>query len=164
MKQSKVIIPVIVTASILLAAIAIGLYVRETRKEITPLESESAAKPEINQNELIEESQKSKTDSNSLTAQQKAQVAKQIEEIKQRWANMSDAERVEFRAKMTEIFRKDRLDRSSRFVTSPPEGRDLFGEEFLEVKSKWEDMSEEEKQEFMDKMRENANAIRQGND
>jgi preprotein translocase subunit SecF len=164
MKQSKVIISVIVAASVLLAAIAIGLYVRETRKEITPLESESAVKPEIQQNELTEGSQKSETDSSSLTAQQRVQVTKQTEEIKQRWANMSDAERAEFRAKMTEIFRKDRLERSSRFVASPPEGRDMFGEEFLEIKSKWEDMSEEERQEFMEKMRENANAIRQGND
>ena len=164
MKQSKVIILVIVAASILLSAIAIGLYVRETRKEITPLESESMAKPEIKQNELTKKPPESETDSNSLTAQQRIQITKQTEEIKQRWANMSDAERAEFRAKMTEIFRKDRLERSSRFVASPPEGRDMFGEEFLEVKSKWEDMSEEEKQEFMDKMRENANAIRQGND
>lgn len=164
MKQSKVIIPVIVAASILLAAIAIGLYVREIRKaNITP-ESESAIKPEKKQNELTKESQKSETDSNSLTAQQKAQVTKQIEEIKQRWANMSDAERTEFRAKMTEIFRKDGLERSSRFVSSPPVGRDMYGEKFLETKNKWEDMSEEERKEFMEKMRENANAIRQGND
>ncbi len=164
MKLSHIIIPVIVASGVLLAAIGISLYVRETRKEITPLESESMSKPERKQNELTEESQKSEADSSSLTAQQKAQVIKQIEEIKQRWANMSDAERAEFRSKMAEIFRKDRLEKSSRFVASPPDGRDMFGEEFLEIKSKWEDMSEEERQEFMEKMRENANAIRQGND
>lgn len=164
MKQSKVIISVIVASSILLAIIAIGLYVRETRKASTLPESESAVKPEIKQAESTEEPRESETGSRSLTAEQKTKLTEQINDIKQRWTNMSDSERAEFRAKMTEIFRKDRLERSSRFVSSPPEGRDVFGEEFLEIKNKWEDMSEEEKQKFMEKMRENANAIRQGND
>ena len=164
MKQSNVIISVIVAASVLLAAIATGLYIRETRKRSIPRESESAVKPEIKQAELTEETKETETGSRSLAAEQKAKLTEQINDIKQRWTSMSDAERAEFRAKMTEIFRKDRLERSSRFATSPPEGRDMYGEKFLEIKNKWEDMSEQERQAYTDKMRENSNAIRQGND
>ena len=77
---------------------------------------------------------------------------------------MSDAERKEFRAKMVEIFQAGRPVRSRSFQTSPPEARDKFAEEFLLIKTKWEDMSEQERQEYWDKMREKFNAIRQGND
>ena len=77
---------------------------------------------------------------------------------------MSVQERKEFRDKLLETFDNRRQDAERNVQISPPEGRDKYSEEFLEIKNKWEDMTEEERQKFMEKMRENANAIRQGND
>ncbi len=77
---------------------------------------------------------------------------------------MSEQEKKDFRAKLLETFDTRRQDAERNVQTPPTNVRDKFSEEFLEIKSKWEDMTEQERQEFMEKMRESANAIRQGND
>lgn len=167
MKQSSAIISAIVAAGVLLAALAVGLYVRDTRQKSLTGQSESADKSQIKQADIttkntqkVEDEQKSR----NLSAEQEAQLKEQIQIIKQQWVNMSEQERKEFRAKLLETFDARRQDAERNVQTSPPEGRDRFGEEFLEIKNKWEDMTEEERQAFMEKMRKNATAIRQGND
>jgi hypothetical protein len=164
MKQSSVIISIIVAAAVLLAAFSTGLYVREIRQRNRLNESEAAAEPETKQAEIAPTPpQESRQSSRSLSLEQRAQLTEQIEDIKQRWAGMSEAERVEFRTKIDEIIQAKRTEDRTRFRTTLPEGRDRFGEEFLEIKTKWENMSEQEIQEYRDKIRETANAIRQGN-
>lgn len=165
MKQSTTIISVIVAAVVILAALATGLYIKEVRRKYKAAESEAVVELETKQPEKtstpVSEDRRS---SRNLSPEQRAQLTEQIENIKQQWANMSEAERKEFRAKMVEIFQAGRPERSRSFQTSPPEARDKFAEEFLLIKTKWEDMSEQERQEYWDKMRERFNAIRQGND
>jgi predicted S18 family serine protease len=165
MKQSTTIISVIVAAVVILAAFAIGLYVREIKRKNRPAESEAVVELETKQPEkTTAPSSEDQQSSRNLLPEQRAQLTEQIENIKQQWASMSEAERKEFRAKMVEIFQAGRPERSRSFQTSPPEARDKFAEEFLLIKTKWEDMSEQERQEYWDKMRERFNAIRQGND
>ena len=77
---------------------------------------------------------------------------------------MSEQERKEFRAKIAEISQASRSETNTIFENSHTEGMDSFAEEFMKVKNNWEDMTEEEKQEFRDKIRESSNAVRQGND
>jgi hypothetical protein len=77
---------------------------------------------------------------------------------------MSEVERQEFRAKMLEMFDARRREAGSRLRGRPPQEETRFREELMQTKKRWEDMSEEERQEFRDKMRERSNAIRQGND
>ncbi len=165
MKQSTTIISVIVAAVVILAALATVLYIKEVRRKYKAAESEAAVKLETKQPEIttipsVEDQQISR----NLSPEQRAQLTEQIKNVKQQWASMSEAERKEFRAKMVEIFQAGRPERSRSFQTSPPEARDKFAEEFLLIKTIWEDMSEQEKQEYWDKMREKFNAIRQGND
>jgi hypothetical protein len=165
MKQSSVIISVIVAAAVLLAAFATGLYIKEVRRKYKAAESEAATEPETKQAEITPTPpQESRPEPHSISPEQRAQLTEQINDIKQRWASMSEAEREEFRAKIDEIIQAKRTEDRTRFQTTPPEGRNRFGEEFLEIKNRWENMSEQEKQEYRDKMRETANAIRQGND
>ena len=165
MKQSTTIISVLVTVVGLLAAFAIGLYIKEVRRKGKNAESKAIAEHQTKQAEIPtmppRERQRSSRD---LSPEQRTQLTEQIEDIRQRWTTMSEPERKEFRAKMAEIFQADRSERNRIFETSPPEGRDRFAEEFMETKNIWEDMSEEERQEFRDKIRESSNAIRQGND
>jgi hypothetical protein len=165
MKQSNTIILVIVAAVGLLVVLTIGLYVRNTWQTNSTHESEAVTEPDTKHaRKTTKPARKDRQSSRTLSPEQRAQIIEQIENIKQRWANMSEAEREEFRGKMVQIFDAGRPQSSRKFETSPPEGRDKFGEQFLEIKNKWEDMSEAERKEFMEKMRESANAIRQGND
>lgn len=165
MKQSTTIISVIVAAVVILAALATGLYIKEVRRKYKAAESEAVVERQTKQPEKTTvPSSEDQQSSRNLSLEQRAQLTEQIANIKQQWANMSEAERKEFRAKMVEIFQAGRPERSRSFQTSPPEARDKFAEEFLLIKTKWEDMSEQERQEYWDKMRERFNAIRQGND
>ncbi|MBW8041276.1 MAG: hypothetical protein FVQ85_14905 [Planctomycetes bacterium] len=165
MKQSKTMISVIVAAVGLLAAFAIGLYVREIKQRSRSGEPNAVVERQAKQTEITPRpSHQSRQTSRSLTPEQRTQLIEQIEDVKQRWATMSEAEKKEFRAKMVEISQAGRPERSRRFETSTPEGSETPEEEFLQIKNRWEDMSEKERQEFMDKMRESSNAIKQGND
>ncbi len=167
MKQSNVIISTIVTAGVLLAALAVGLYIRDKGQRSISAQSEPADKSQTKQVDItakntqkVEDEQRTR----NLSPEQEAQLKEQIQIIKQQWVNMSEQEKKEFRAKLIETFDARRQDAENKVQTSPPKERDKYSEEFLEIKNKWEDMTKEERQEFMEKMRENANAIRQGND
>jgi hypothetical protein len=165
MKQSNTIILVIVAAVGLLALVTIGLYVRNTWQNNGSSKSEAVTEPDtikalINTRPPRQDRQSPPT----LSPEQRAQLIKQIENIKQRWPNMSEAEKEEFRSKMVDIFDAGRPQDSTKLDPFSQEGRDKFTEQFLEIKNKWEDMSEAEREEFMQKMRESATAIRQGND
>lgn len=165
MKQSRIIISVIVAIVGLLAAFAIGLYIKEIRSKYKAAESKAVAVQQTKQPEIPtgppSERQRS---SRELTLEQRAQLTEQMKDIRRQWETMSEQERKEFRAKMAEISQAGRSETNKTFETSHPEGRDSFAEEFMKVKNNWEDMSEEERQEFRDKIRENYNAERQGND
>lgn len=165
MKQSSTIISVIVAVVGLLAAFAIGLYIKEVRSKYKAAESKAVVDSETKQAEIpTRPPRERQRNSRNLSPEQRAQLTEQTENIGERWATMSEPERKEFRAKMAEIVQAGRSERNRIFETSPPEGRDRFAEEFIEIKNRWEDMSEEERQEFSEKIRESSNAIRQGND
>jgi uncharacterized membrane protein YraQ (UPF0718 family) len=165
MKQSRTIISVIVAVVGLLAAFAIGLYIKEVRNKYKADESETVVVKQTKQPEIPtgppRERQRSSRD---LTPEQRAQITEQTKDIRRRWDTMSEQERKEFRAQIAEISQASRSETNKTFQTSHPEGMDSFAEEFMKVKNNWEDMTEEEKQEFRDKIRESANAARQGND
>lgn len=167
MKQSSAIISAIVAAGVLLAALAVGLYIRDTRQKSLLGQSETADKPQTKQADITAKNTQKVEDEQSprnLSAEQQVQLKEQIQIIKQEWVNMSEQEKKEFKATLLETFNARRQDAERNVQTAPPEGRDRFGEEFLEIKNKWEDMTEGERQAFMEKMRKNANAIGQGND
>ena len=173
MKQSSTIISVIVVAVllpvVLLAAFGFGLYIRRARQQRRTVESVAApgAVTELKTKEAEirpRPPHESRRRTRTISPEQRAQLGEQIEDIKRRWANMSEAERQEFRAKMLEMFDARRREAGSRFRARPPQEETRFREELMLTKKRWEDMSEEERQEFRDKIRERSNAIRQGND
>ncbi len=151
----------------LLTAFAIGLYIKEVKSKYRAAESEAkaVAESQTKQAEIPtgppRERQRSSRD---LSPEQRAQITEQMKDIRQKWETMSEQERKEFRAKIAEIVQAGRSETNKIFETSHPEGMDSFAEEFIKVKNNWEDMTEEEKQEFRDKIRESSNAVRQGND
>jgi hypothetical protein len=177
MKQSSTIIPVIVAAVllplVLLAAFWFGLYVRKLRQQKRNLESsqkavavqKSAAKAKLEEKQAEitpRPPHDSRQRTRTVSPEQRDQIREQIEDIKQRWANMSEAERQEFRAKMLEMFDARRREAGNRYRARPPQEETRFRDELMMTKKKWEEMSEEEREAFRNTMRERANAIRQG--
>jgi len=149
----------------LLAAFAIGLYIKEVRNKYKADESETVVVQQTKQADIpTEPPRERQRSSRDLTPEQRAQLTEQMKDIRPQWETMSEQERKEFRAKITEISQAGRSETNKTFQTSHPEGMDSFAEEFMKVKNNWEDMTEEEKQEFRDKIRESYNAVRQGND
>lgn len=172
MKQSSTIIPVIIAAVllplVLLAAFVFGLYVRKARQQKRDVElvasSKAVAEQKTKQAEVTSRPpHDSRQRTRTVSPEQRDQLREQIEDIKQRWATMSEAERQEFRAKMLEMFDTRRRETRSRYSARPPQEEARFREELMLTKKKWEEMSEEEREAFRNKMRERANAIRQGN-
>ena len=167
MKQSNLRISVIVAAGLLITALAVSLYIKDTRQKDISSQSETTDKSQTKQgNTTTKNTQKIEDEQRprNLSPEQEAQLKEQIQIIKQQWVNMSEQEKKEFRTKLLETFDTRRKDAERDVKTSPADVRDRYSEEFLEIKSKWEDMTEQERQKFMEKMRESANAIRQGND
>jgi len=166
MKQSSTIISVIVVAVVLLAAFGFGLYIRKARQQRRTVESVAA--PGAGTELKTEEAEikprpphESQRRTRTISPEQRTQLGEPIENIKLRWATMSEAERQEFRAKMLEMFDARRRETGSRIRGRPPQEDARFREELIQIKKKWKDMSEEERQEFRDKMRQRSNAIRQ---
>ena len=166
MKQSNIIISIIIAVGVLIAALAVGLYIRDTKQTRTSDQSETIDKTQIQQDDITTNKQKVENEQKprNLSPEQQAQLKEQIQIIKQQWVNMSEQEKKEFRAKLLETFDTRRPDAQRNVQTSPSDVKDEFSKEFLEIKGKWENMTEQERQQFMEKMRESANAIRQGND
>lgn len=163
MKQSLVIILVISTAGVLLVALAVSLYIRNKGQRsnstlLVSAEKSATKKTEIaaEDTRMMEDEQKSR----NRTPEQQAQLQEQLEVIKQQWTNMTVQEKNEFRNKLLETFNNRRQDAERNIQISPPEERDKYSEEFLEIKNNWENMTEEERQKFMEKMRQDANTIR----
>jgi hypothetical protein len=170
MKQSSTIIPVIIAAVllpvVLLAAFVFGLYVRKVRQQERNVESVAVQKATELKKEQAEITPRpphdSRQRSRTVSPEQRDEIREQIEEIKKQWGNMSEAERQEFRAKMLEMFDARRREARSRYSTRPPQEEAKPGEEFMITKKQWDEMSEEERRAFRNRMRERANAIRQG--
>ena len=73
---------------------------------------------------------------------------------------MSEEEREKLRAEMLEIFNARQREGSRRFQNFSREERDRLREELMRTKKRWEDMSEEERQEYTARMREEPNNVR----
>ncbi len=165
MKQSRTIISGVIAFVGLIAAFAIGLYIKEVKSKYRAAESEAVVEQQTKQ-AVIPTRPPSERQRNSrdLNPEQRAQLTEQMKNIRQQWPTMSEQERKEFKTKIAEIFQVGRSETNKTFETSHPEGRDSFAEEFLKAKNNWEDMTEEERQEYRDKIRVSYNAVRQGND
>lgn len=162
MKRSSTIISVIVAAVVILAALATGLYIKEVRQKSRPGESEAAVEPETE----LETKQAEITTRPAREDRQRFQTPPAEEgaqprvNIRQRWEYMSEEEREKLRAEMLEIFNAKQREGSRRFQNFSREERDRLREGLMRTKKRWEDMSEEERQEYTARMREEPNNVR----
>jgi hypothetical protein len=153
MKQSgTTIVFVLVCIGVLIAAFAIGICIRKIR---FGAENESiAAAPEKSPIELARELEQARrmpgnegTDRNSeLSPEQRAALVEQRTGMRDRFENMTDEEKEAFRAQMRERFGGRRQDMGPQLQLSDEE-RAKMREEIDTLREKWDQMSEEEREE-----------------
>ena len=155
MKQSgTTIVFVIVCIGVLVAAFAIGLCIRQIRFGGAENESATVAKPEKSAAELKTRRAQAKQmpgiggqeGSGAPSTEDRTALVEQRAGMRERFENMTDEEREAFRAQMRERFGGRRRDMGPQLQLSE-EDRTKMREEIDALREKWDQMSEEEREE-----------------
>jgi hypothetical protein len=151
MKQSgTTIVFVLVCIVVLVASYGIGLCVREVRFSGVKNESVAAAKPEKPAGGTSSQAQAGQTPgvggndrAGNLPPEQRTALTDQRAGMRQRFENMTDAEREAFRTQMRDRFGGGRRGMGSQLSD---EDRAKMREELDSLRAKWDQMSDEEKE------------------
>ena len=154
MKQSgTTIIFVIICVAVLLAAFGVGICIREIRFSGAKNESKAG-------NELARDRAQgrpmpgpgSRNRARDSSPEERAGLVEERARMRERFENMSEEERQEYRAQMRERFGSRR--RRGGFEELSEEERARLEEERRQMRERWESMSEEERQAYRAQMRE----------
>ncbi len=154
MKQSgTTIIFAIICVAVLLAAFGVGICIREIRFSGTKNESKTG-------NELERDRPQgrpmpgpgSRNRARDASPEERAGLVEERAKMRERFENMSEEERQEYRARMRERFGGRRRGGESQDLSE--EERARLEEERRQMRERWESMSEEERQEYTTQMRE----------
>jgi len=151
-KSGTTIVFVLVCVGVLVAAFAIGSWIREIRLSGVENKSETAAVPEKSPSELERDREQAKrmpgsggmdrgTDLSS--PEDRAAMVEQREGMRERFENMTEEEQEAFRAQMRDRFGGRRRDTGPQLSE---EDRTKMREEMEELRNKWEEMSEAERE------------------
>ena len=156
MKQSgTTIVFVLVCVGVLVAAFAVGICVRKTRYSGAENESETVKAPEKSPSELERERLQASRMPGSGGAdrggdrspEERAELVEQREGRRERFENMTEEEQEKFKAQMRERFGgRRRGDMGSQLQLSE-EDRTKMREDIEELRAKWDQMSEAEREE-----------------
>jgi uncharacterized membrane protein len=150
MKQSGTsVVFVLVCIGVLVAAFAIGTWIREIR--FSGAETETAAVPQKSPSELeISRAQARRMPGSGgmdggadLSPEERAGIVEQRSGMKEQFENMSEEEREKFRAQMRDRFGGRQRDAGPQLSE---EDRTKMREEMDALRAKWEEMSEEERE------------------
>jgi hypothetical protein len=152
-KSGTTIVFVLVCVGVLIAAFAIGICIRKIR-----LGNESVTASEKSPIELAKEREQARRmpgiegmgGSSELSPEQRAELVEQRAEMRQRFENMTEEEREEFRAQMREKF----SGRRGPQLQLSDEERAKMREEIDALREKWDQMSEAEREEARDQISE----------
>ena len=155
MKKSGItILFVLVCIAVLVAAYGIGLWIKEMRLGGAKNESGAAAKSEKSAGELEGRQAQirqmpgnedvNRPDMNSPEG--RAALAEQRDAMRQRFENMTDEEREAFRAQMRERFGGRRRGDMGPGLQLTDEERTKMREEISALRERWDQMSEEERE------------------
>ena len=158
-KSGTTIVFVLVCVGVLIAAFTIGICIRNIR---IGNESITATAPEKSPRELAMEREQARRmpgtegmgRDSELSPEQRAELVEQRSGMRERFENMTEEEQEEFRAKMRERFGGRRRGDMGPQLDLSEEDRTKMREEFNELRAKWEEMSEEEREEARNKISE----------
>ncbi|MHC4557611.1 MAG: hypothetical protein ACYS80_09940 [Planctomycetota bacterium] len=148
MKQISTITSVIIAVVVLLAALGIGLCIREIRLKRAGVASggdevqSPIPAPGGGERKL------------APSPEDRAKLVEERAELMERFENMSEEEREQFRAQTRERFAGRRPEGREGFQRLSEEERTKMREEVEKMREGWEEMSEEEREEVRAKMRE----------
>lgn len=155
MKQSgTTIVFVIVCIGVLVAAFAIGLCIREVRLSGAKNESATAVKSEKSAGGLESRQMQAKQMTGApgmdrdrdLSPEERAALVERRAGMRERFENMTEEEREQFRAQMRERFGDRRRDMGPQLQLSEEE-RAKMRKEIEALRERWDQMSEAEKEE-----------------
>jgi len=156
MKQSGVIVTVVISAAVLLSAYGAGLAIRHVRMRRAASEKKQPVAPqqvpEVRRVPIPE--RVSKPMGRPLSEQEQAKLREAREQLRQRWENMSEEERRQFRDQMGRRFRVEGPRGMGRFGNLSPEERRRLEEQRRRMRERWEQMSEQEREQFRRQMQE----------
>ena len=156
MKQSgTTVIFVLACVGVLVAAFAIGICVRGIRFGDAENESAKAITPEKSPSELEMESIQAKRmpgggmdRGGDPSPEERAKLVEQREGMRERFENMTEEEQEKFKAQMRERFGGRRRDGGQDMGSElSEEDRTKMREEMEQLRAKWEEMSEAEREE-----------------
>jgi uncharacterized membrane protein len=162
MKQSgTTIVFVLVCVGVLVAAYAIGVGIREIRFGGDGNESKTAIVPEKSPGELERNPAQARRMPGSggmdrggdLSPEERTGLVEQRAVMRERFENMTEEEREEFKAKMRDRFGGRRRDMGPQLQLSE-EDRTKMREEIEKLRAGWEEMSEQEREEARKKISE----------
>jgi len=152
MKQSgKTILFVLVCIGVLVAAFAIGTWIKEIRFSGAENETQTATFPEKSPSELESDRAQARRMPGSggmdggggLSPEERAGLVEQRSGMREQFENMSDEEREKFRAQMRDRFGGRQRDMGPQL--SEEDGTKMR-EEIEALRAGWEEMSEEERE------------------
>ena len=152
-KSGSTIVFVLVCVGVLVAAFAIGSWIREIRFSGAENESETATVPKKSPSELERQQEQARRmpgsggmdrGSDLSSPEDRAALVEQRAGMKEGFENMSEEEQEKFKAQMRDRFGGRRRDTGPQLSE---EDRTKMREEMEELRAKWEEMSEAEREE-----------------
>jgi len=158
-KSGTTIVFVLVCVGVLVAAFAIGICIKNIR--FGSGDKSVVTAPEKSPVELAREREQARRTSgiegtgkpDDLSPEQRAELVKQRAGMREQFQNMTEEEQEQFRAKMRERFGGRRRNTGSQLELSE-EDRIKLREEIDELRAKWDQMSEAEREEARNKISE----------
>lgn len=150
-KSGTTVVFVLVCIGVLVAAFAIGICIRKIR-----LGDESVATaPEKSPGQIAREREQARrmpgtgqaSGAGDLSPEQRTELVQQRADMRERFENMTEEEQEQFRAKMRERFSGRRRGDMGSQIQLSDEDRAKMREEIDAIREKWDQMSEEEKEE-----------------
>jgi hypothetical protein len=163
MKQWTTIVSIVVAVAVLAAAWGIGLYIRQARLKRAETASSVRTDPTIRPRpDVPMPGPGGPGRSSGLSADERARLREQRARTIEQMGDMSEEEKERFRAQVRQQFDAGRQGGRRGFAELSEEERARIREQFESMRTRWENMSEQERQEFMAQMREGFGGQRGG--
>lgn len=150
MKQSKIIMTIIIIAAVALVALGIGLCINAIRHRHSGAVSGTTSELREKQSErrFLPGGANQKRTGN-LSEEERARLKAERQKIIEQMQNLSEEQKEAFRAEVLEKLSFEQQEKQGGYRELTPEEKAKMREEWEKMKQRWEDMSEQERQEFM---------------
>lgn len=167
MKLSNTAITVIIAVAVVIAGLVVGFSVRHARSRNAGIQPQTAADAPQLVGSRPGPGYGSQKAFPSLSPAERARIKQQRQKMLERMANMTDEEKKTFRAQIRDRFNDSRIADRERLRRLSKQERAILikqRQQWENMRAEWESMSGQQRQEFLNKMREMFDAERRPNE